>query len=430
MEKVILLSMNEINFHYIQKYNEKNLLPNFKKLIDEHGFSITTSETEYKKIEPWIQWVTAHTGLDYDEHGVFRLGDIVNHSFDQIWEKLEREKNLKVGAISPFNAKNRLQDPAFFIPDPWTSTDVSGSGLDQLLSDAISQAVNNNAEGKITLKSKFALIIGLLLNAKVRNYGKYISLALNAGKKPWNKAMFLDLLLADVFVNKWADHKPDFSSLFLNAGAHIQHHYMFSSKVYDGDLKNPSWYIDQDDDPLLEVFELYDDIVGQVLDKAPGARLMLATGLTQDPYPTEKFYYRLKDHKSFLSKIGAPFKDIEPRMSRDFLVHCDNAEDAAKAEAKLLSIKSSDSEVVFSVDNRGDTLFVMLEYPREITKGFEISSGNELYQNFHDDVVFVAIKNGGHNGNGFFLDSNSSVGNIPHSIELKKLPTLIESCFE
>lgn len=430
MQRVVFLELNEINFDYIERYILLGLLPNFKKLIEVNGFSRTTSENEYLKLEPWIQWVTAHTGLTYEEHGVFRLGDIVNYSYDQIWEKLEREKKLKIGAVSPFNAKNRLKRPAFFIPDPWTSTEVSGSSVDQLLSDAVSQAVNNNAEGKITLKSKLTLIVGLLLHARVRNYSKYISLALNARKKPWYKAMFLDLLLADVFLNKWIEHKPDFSSLFLNAGAHIQHHYMFSSQVYDGELKNPSWYIDQNEDPLLEVFQLYDETIGQILKKAPDVRLLIATGLTQDPYPTEKFYYRLKDHKEFLSKIAVPYVKVEPRMSRDFLIHCACKEDANKAQVRLLSLKSSDGIDMFSVDNRGRTLFVMLEYPKEITKEFQVINGNESYNDFYNDVAFVAIKNGGHNGNGFFLDSKSSADNIPSEFELKKLPSLIESYFE
>ena len=65
----------------------------------------------YEHLEPWIQWVTAHTGLDFAEHGVFRLGDIVARDLPQIWEQLE-EKGLRVGAICPMNAKHRLKDAA------------------------------------------------------------------------------------------------------------------------------------------------------------------------------------------------------------------------------------------------------------------------------------------------------------------------------
>ena len=38
----------------------------------------TRSEQEYELLEPWIQWVSIYTGKTAKEHGVFRLGDIVN----------------------------------------------------------------------------------------------------------------------------------------------------------------------------------------------------------------------------------------------------------------------------------------------------------------------------------------------------------------
>ncbi len=30
------------------------------------------------------------------------------------------------------NAKNRLRDPAFFVPDPWTKTTITGAALKRL----------------------------------------------------------------------------------------------------------------------------------------------------------------------------------------------------------------------------------------------------------------------------------------------------------
>ena len=47
-------------------------------------------------------------------------------------------------------------------------------------------------------------------------------------------------------------NKPDFSNLFLNSGAHIQHHYLFNSKAYLGNIKNPEWYCPKDYDPLIQ----------------------------------------------------------------------------------------------------------------------------------------------------------------------------------
>lgn len=63
-------------------------------------------------LEPWIQWVTAHTGLTFEQHNVFRLGDIADKDIPQIWEYLETN-GISVGAVSPMNANNRVSKAVF-----------------------------------------------------------------------------------------------------------------------------------------------------------------------------------------------------------------------------------------------------------------------------------------------------------------------------
>ena len=59
-KKLILIALNELNFDLIKKYVEDNKLKNLKKIIDKISF--TTSETEYKYLEPWIQWPSVYFG--------------------------------------------------------------------------------------------------------------------------------------------------------------------------------------------------------------------------------------------------------------------------------------------------------------------------------------------------------------------------------
>ena len=60
--KTIFLGLNELNFDYIKFYIDQGLLTNFKKLFDLQQPIKTSSENEYKLLEPWVQWVTIHTG--------------------------------------------------------------------------------------------------------------------------------------------------------------------------------------------------------------------------------------------------------------------------------------------------------------------------------------------------------------------------------
>jgi hypothetical protein len=428
-QQLLLLEFNEINFDYVTAYCARGLLPNLGRLIGENGIAETTSEQRYEELEPWIQWVTAHTGKKLADHGVFRLGDIVKHDLSQIWEELE-EQGLRIGAISPMNAKNRLRDAAFFVPDPWTATKPTATRRLTSLHEGIAQAVNENAQARVTPTTLWHVLKGFGTYASASNYREYARLVASSWKRPWRRAVVLDLLLADVFVSEVKRTAPDFASLFLNSGAHIQHHYLFSSACYSGPHKNPDWYIPRNADPVREVYEIYDRILGRVRHTFPGARIMIATGLHQDPHDGVTYYWRLCEHERFLSRIRVPFRRVEPRMSRDFLVICASAEQAAEAEQRLSSAVAADGTALFDVDNRGSDLFVTLIYARDIGPGFALSIDGKRYADFQKDVAFVALKNGEHNGVGYFLDTAACGDTLSRQeFPLSELPTRIMGAF-
>ena len=425
--KTILLGLNELNFDYIKFYIKQGLLPNFKKLFEIQPPIETTSEKEYKLLEPWVQWVTIHTGKTFDEHKVFRLGDIVNNpKLSQLFEELEAE-GLSVGAVSPFNAENRLNNPAFFVPDPWTKTNPSGNWVVKALYQAVHQSVNDNAKSKLNFKTIFSLGLGLLLYVPLSRWSHYLKIVFNI-EKPGSKALILDSLLADVHLTLWKKNKPDFSNLFLNSGAHIQHHYLFNSKAYIGNIKNPEWYCPKDYDPLIHILSEYDKQIGRLL-KQKDVKIIIATGLHQQPHEHLTFYWRLKEHIPFAKMIGLEnFTEILPRMSRDFLVKFDNEDDAINAEKVLNSFYGTSDDVkLFEVDNRGSSLFVELVYANDINDSDSVYSkeSNFILENFKSYLAFVAIKNGEHNGIGY-LTSNFDL-KLKKQIKLTDLKYIIKS---
>lgn len=422
--RLLLLELNEVNFESVEAYVRRGALPNFGALFHEHGYVRTRSEEKYEELEPWIQWVTAHTGMSFAEHEVFRLGDIVKRDLPQIWELLE-EQGLKVGAISPMNAKHRLRDPAFFVPDPWTPTGITAPWRLRRMYTAISQVVNDNAQARLTPSSALALLGGALSYARPRNYLRYAAAALTSRQHPWRKAMVLDLLLADVFLRQMRATGPDFASLFLNAAAHIQHHYMFCAESYDGPHRNPDWYVPRGFDPVREVYELYDHVLGEIRRAYPLARLIVATGLHQVPHAQVTYYWRLKNHEAFLRELGVDFVRVDPRMSRDFLVSCRDEEQAARAASILQLAVASDGAPLFEVDNRGRDIFAMLVYAAPIERDFAFSLGSNVFRTLHDNVAFVALKNGEHSGTGYFLDTGAEKGSVPTEFPLTEIPRRI-----
>ena len=409
-QKCILLGFNEVNFHYIQSYAEGGHLPNLRRLMDRAPLISTTSEESYEELEPWIQWVSIQTGKTYSEHKIFRLGDMVDQDFTQIWEYLESKHGIKTAAISPMNAANRCRDPAFFVPDPWTKTGCTGDWLLQKLSGAIANAVNENATGGSKLSSYFYVLLGVLRYSLWTHNINIIALILKSLRTHYQRAILLDQLLADAFTAHWKKDRPDFSSLFLNGCAHLQHHYMFNAKPYNGPNTNPEWYVKPDADPLLEGFKRYDKIVGQILRLPEAPRIIITTGLHQTPVEKPVFYWRLNKHSEFLSKLGIAHASVQPRMSRDFLVNFENAESCKRAEDVLRSCKDKDGQLVLEeVDNRGDSLFVTLTYNQDISADFILHYEGGTIENFRNLISFVALKNGEHDGQGFVLDSENQI---------------------
>ena len=226
------------------------------------------------------------------------------------------------------------------------------------------------------------------------------------------------------------EKKPNFSTLFLNAGAHIQHHYFFNSQYVESpELKNPAWYIEKDDDPFLEMLKVYDEMLADLL-KLPNTEIIVATGLSQKPYEELKFYYRLKDHASFLEKFQVEFTDVVPRMTRDFLISFDSIDKAYKAEKQLSKILVNNKIKLFAeIDNRGKDIFVVLTYPSEIKDKTMISYFDKEFQ-LSDLVTFVAIKNGEHQGKGFaYFSSGISEFAPPNGSHVSKIHNTVLDFF-
>lgn len=403
MARLLFLELNELNFEYVEHYAQRGQLPAFAGVLASHGYARTRSEDLYEHIEPWIQWITVHTGKPYREHGVFRLGDGAQSGLRQIWEELAA-RGLRVGAFSPMNAP-AVPDAAFFVPDPWTRTSVTAPSLMRRAYAAICQAVGDNAEGTITPQSASQLLLGLLRYGRFKNWPAYFSEGLSGLRSHWPRAIFLDRFLGDCFLHLWRRTRPDFATLFLNGAAHIQHHCMFNSPAYRGPNRNPTWYLPQDVDPVLEIYRFYDALLAECLQLAERPRVMIATGLHQDPVEEPVFYWRLRDHAGLLERIGCEFVSVEPRMSRDFLVNCASDEQGARVAAILRSGKAPDGTALFEADNRGRSVFATLSYPHEIAAGFRAQFDAASIDDLSREVVFVALKNGHHNGIGYFLDT-------------------------
>ena len=397
--KLLLIGLNEINFDFLEKYIRKYNLKYLKAICDLNRYK-TESESKYDLLEPWIQWASAHTGKKYEEHKIFRLGDIKKYSGNQIFETIEK-MGYSVGAVSPMNADLRMSKPDFFIPDPWTQSDSDNSFWSRKIHDVLMQTVNDNAQGRITLKSKIILVLAIFKFAQTKNYLEYFLLAFEALKgKKWNKALFLDLFLCDIFINLTLKNKTNFSTLFLNSFAHIQHHYFFDSEFYEGSSKNPQGYILPNCDPMKDAALFFNKRVKNIFDSFIDYDFLFATGLSQIPYSGEKYYYRLKDHSRFLETLGVTFERVNTRMTRDFEIIFNSNFDRDDALNAIKQIEINNIILFNEIEIRNKSLFITLTYGKKIlVSDYFMFDNNKIF--FLDYVVNVAFKNGEHCGTGY-----------------------------
>src|SRR3954469_9656545 len=85
---MILLEFNELSPALMDTFIEQGYLPNFKRLRDSSQAFITDAEEVAPNLDPWIQWVTLHSGLSFDEHGIHHLGDGHKLAVKSLWDMI------------------------------------------------------------------------------------------------------------------------------------------------------------------------------------------------------------------------------------------------------------------------------------------------------------------------------------------------------
>ena len=118
---MLLIELNEFNSDLLRSVAHAHRLKHVEEVLNwKHARTWTSDEYETGFLEPWVQWVSVHTGVPSSEHGVKNLGDVPNLAEDQIWERWSRRGlSSIVWGVMNGNRRN-AENCRIFIPDPWT----------------------------------------------------------------------------------------------------------------------------------------------------------------------------------------------------------------------------------------------------------------------------------------------------------------------
>jgi hypothetical protein len=412
-KRVIVLEFNELCPSLMEQFMKQGLLPGFSRLHSESYAYVTDAEEVAPNLEPWIQWVTVHTGLSFPEHGIHDLGDGHKLSFPRIWD-LVSDSGRKVWVCGSMNAATRGKVNGYVLPDPWsTGIEPQPAGEFDAYWRFVRTYVQEYTRKRVPLtRSDYLKFLRFLMSRglSARSVSHTVSQVLSErkGKGRWRRATILDRLQWDIFRWYYRKTQPDYATFFLNSTAHFQHFYWRAMDPGPFEVKPSAEDVAEYGNAILYGYQQMDRIVQECLQLAgKETTIIFATALSQQPcliYETKggKKQHRAVDYQRMLklASVTAPAR-LSPVMSEQFHIYFDKEADAGDAERNLKAWRV-DGRPAMSVRREAAELFagcsIYTELPAEARLTSEI---NDLNVRFYDLFYLVdGTKSGMHHPDG------------------------------
>jgi len=365
---MIVLEFNELSPALMETFIDQGYLPNFKRLRDESSVFTTDAEEVAPNLDPWIQWVTVHSGLSYDEHGIFHLGDGDKLAVKSLWDFVS-DLGKTVWVCGSMNIKYESPVRGAVLPDPWTvGTSPSPSELEPyylFVQRNVQEYTNDRvplSKGDYFRFLKFMLSHGLSAKTVVSIMGQLWS-ERRTGKGKWKRATILDKLQRDVFLWYFRKLRPAFSTFFLNSTAHFQHAHWRNMDPEPFKIKPTDADQAEYQHAVRYGYEEMDRVVGDIVAAAPkNAVIVMATALSQQPCLIYediggKTFYRLRTFEPLLEFAGITgCEKVEPVMSEEFHLRFGNERDAVNAAERLAALRVGGRQAM-QVERRDNNVF-------------------------------------------------------------------------
>ncbi len=376
---VILLEFNELSPVLMHRFMAEGKLPNFRRLYEEAEIYNTAAGEEPPHLEPWIQWITVHSGLTYAQHGIFHLGDGHKLKHPCLWDTLSKA-HFRVAVCGSMNVRYDLPLNGYVLPDPWTTGAIPYP--DSLLPyfRFIQRNVQEYTNDRVPLSwADYARFLYFMMThglsfSTVKAIVHQLLLE-RTGKHRWKRAQILDKLQFDIF--RWYDRtlKPHFSTFFLNSTAHLQHMYWRNMEPSLFKVKPTSQEQAEFESAILFGYQEMDTLVRRFMDIAgKDTTLIFCTAFSQQPCLVYeeiggKSFYRPRQFEELVAFAGvtAPLT-VSPVMSEQFHIYFENERDAEYAEERLRAVRIGDRSAL-TVERKGKAVFSGCCIYEELPKG-------------------------------------------------------------
>ncbi len=395
--RLLLLEFNELCPGLIEKFMGEGYLPNFKRLRERSRAFIT--HTSEAVLEPWIQWVTVHTGVPLDQHGIVDLDEAGKLQHEAFWDSLKSDNVL---LMCPMNVRFNRTDGSIFMPDPWAASQAPSPEIEpfyRFVRSAVNtHARSNGFDKKVAVEAlQYLAKHGMKIGTFLTLVRQLIHERIGSTDVKWRRATMLDKLSWDVFSHFWrSDRRPRIGVFFSNATAHYQHKYWRHHEPEAFSLKPAAEEMRNYGKAIRYGYQGLDDLLGKALDMAgPDTAIVLCTALSQQPmldYEARggKSMFLPKDYKPLLELFGAPVNArVEQIMAEEARLHYEDTLDAQQAYARLQEATTSDGHPLFKLRGFDGNAFIIgcAVFTNEVTAKTRVLSPSGQIADFHQHFL-------------------------------------------
>jgi Type I phosphodiesterase / nucleotide pyrophosphatase len=454
-QKILLLEFNEINWHVIDRLiadHGTGFLPNFVRLREQGAWTTQAAVERPPLLDPWITWVTLHTGVSPGVHGASVLEqDSETISAKRTWQYVI-DAGRSVGVFGSISAYPPTPVNGFMVPGPFApSDDTFPASLRPL------QVINRRytqAHNKTTASP--GLLEGLRIGASLVRLGlrpstcwRIVAQLVRERLSPhsrWRRVSLQPLLNFDFFAKLYERDRPDFATWHSNHAAHYMHHYWRAWDDSKFQTKSPPGEREKYGQAVPFGYQICDELLGRAMKLVDDETvLVLASSMGQQPYISEKYdqgkiVVRIGDIDKLLGIIGREgISEVVPTMVPQWNLTVSDALRRETIKSQFEGVRrilgDQEEEPGFSVSETGHILTITplglarhspdIEYTFPGAQG-KPASRHSMAELFATDAP--TVKQGMHHINGvlaFFGKSIPRGKNLPPCTNLDVAPTLL-----
>jgi hypothetical protein len=371
--RVLFVEMNELTWTIIDRLIAEGRLPTFARMKREGAWAAPESVDQPPYLDPWITWVTVHTGVDRGVHGATVLEqDSGTIHAKRTWDYVA-DAGKSVGVFGSISAYPPRPMPGFVVPGPFApgnETFPAYVGPVQALNRKYTQVHHGNtrADSLLDMAKTGLELVGLGLGARTsaRILAQLAREKIDPAQK-WRRVVLQPLLNYDFFEKLYRRYRPHYATWHTNHAAHFMHHYWrawddskFLARAPEDEKKKYG-------EAVPYGYEICDELLARFINLVDDDTvLVVATSMGQQPYVAELFpegriVVRFKDLPRLLAFMGIDgVTEVVPTMVPQWNVKIPDAGKRARARTLLEKayVTGNARPRAFFVEETGEILTV------------------------------------------------------------------------